>query len=181
MSAETGRVHAIVGENGAGKSTLVKIMSGVVQPDEGLILRAGAPTTFPSPTDATQAGIHLVHQELALLPDRTVVENVWLGQELRTRFGTLDWRTMQRRTREALQWLNLRVDVDRRVGTLNTGIRQFVEIARALVRDPPRHCRPTRPRICSPSWPTSAPGGRRSSTSAIGSWRSSDSRTMSPS
>lgn len=127
-----GEVHALVGENGAGKSTLVKVMSGVVQPDDGEIRLDGRPVEFGGPATASRAGIHLVHQELALLPFRTIVENVFLGQEQRGRVG-LAWRAMALEATEALARLGLEVDPHIRVAELSTANQQLVEISRALV------------------------------------------------
>src|SRR5215472_14489333 len=69
LTVETGQIHAILGENGAGKSTLIKIMSGVVSPDEGRMLLRGAPVVFDSPAAANRAGIVAIFQELSLIPD----------------------------------------------------------------------------------------------------------------
>ena len=71
-----GRIHAILGENGAGKSTLIKIIAGVVQPDEGQMEFLGQPASFKSPAEATKAGIVCVFQELSLMPDLSVADNI---------------------------------------------------------------------------------------------------------
>src|SRR5262249_52434153 len=72
LPVRSGRIHAVLGENGAGKSTLIKIMAGVVPPDEGRMLLDGEPITFASPSDARAAGIACVFQELSLIPDLSV-------------------------------------------------------------------------------------------------------------
>src|SRR5215203_6172169 len=79
-----GEVHALLGENGAGKSTLIKIMAGVLAPDEGEIAIDGRSLIFASPRDAHAVGIATVHQELLLFPELTVAENIFLGQAPRT-------------------------------------------------------------------------------------------------
>jgi ABC-type sugar transport system ATPase subunit len=135
FSVRPGEIHALVGENGAGKSTLVGILSGVVEPDSGDVLLDGRPVRFTAPLEARRNGIHLVHQELALLPQSTVVENVFLGAELASRWGFLDWSEMRRRTADVLSSLGARVDPERRVGSLSVAERQMVEIARALIAD----------------------------------------------
>lgn len=132
VSAWAGRTHALVGENGAGKSTLVKIMGGIMQPDAGTILHTGNPIVFDSPTTAASHGIHLVHQELALLPYRSIVENMFLGQELHGRLG-LDWTGMGVQAATGLERLGLDLDVRQPVGALSTAHQQIVEIARSLV------------------------------------------------
>jgi ABC-type sugar transport system ATPase subunit len=128
-----GEIHALVGENGAGKSTLVNILSGVVQADSGELRLDGVATRFESPREAALAGIHLVHQELALLPESTVAENVFLGDEIAGRGGILQWRQMRSRTVEVLERLGVAISPDLRVAALTVAQRQMVEIARALV------------------------------------------------
>lgn len=131
-----GEVHALLGENGAGKSTLIKIMSGLHQPDEGMIKVAGHAVTFTTPRAAHHHGIATVHQELLLFPELTVAENVFLGQAPRTSIGSIDWATMRRRARELLDSLDsFDLDIDIRVAALSVANRQRVEIARALAQD----------------------------------------------
>ncbi|MFF7790324.1 ATP-binding cassette domain-containing protein [Streptomyces sp. NPDC007991] len=130
-----GEVHAVVGENGAGKSTLMKVVSGVHQPDEGTVEFAGAPRTFRSPREARQAGIGIVHQELTLLPERTVAENVCLGREPLRR-GLVDRRAMLSHTAELLASVGEgSLPPDTRVGRLGVAQQQVVEIVKALALD----------------------------------------------
>ena len=84
-----GEVHALCGENGAGKSTLIKILGGAYQPDGGRILLDGRAVAFSHPAASRSAGVSIIHQELSLLPHRTVAENIFLGIEP-TRYGMLD-------------------------------------------------------------------------------------------
>lgn len=133
ISLQEGEILALLGENGAGKSTLVKMLSGVHRPDAGRILLDGREVEFTSARDAARVGIHLVHQELALLEERTVTENVYLGQELRGRLGLLGWRRMRAETAKALALLGTDFSEDSRVRELSTSRRQMVEIARAVV------------------------------------------------
>jgi ABC-type sugar transport system ATPase subunit len=134
LAVRAGEVHALIGENGAGKSTLVKVMSGVVQPDAGEVRLDGRPVRLGSPLEGDRAGVGLVHQELALLPQLSVAENLFLGHEA-TRHGLLDRRAMLRRARAALGELDARVSPEARVARLSVAERQLVEVARALVRD----------------------------------------------
>jgi ribose transport system ATP-binding protein len=130
-----GEVRALVGENGAGKSTLMNLLSGVVPPDEGVILLGGAPYRPSGPGEARDAGVSMVHQELALAPHLSVAENLFLGMES-SRFGVLRRSEMRERTREALSSLERRdILPDARVGSLSIAEQQIVEIARALLRD----------------------------------------------
>jgi rhamnose transport system ATP-binding protein len=135
FTVRAGEIHALVGENGAGKSTLVNVLSGVVQADSGELRLDGAATGFDSPRDAARAGIHLVHQELALLPESTVVENVFLGEEIAGRGGVLRWGKMRDRTVELLARLGVSIPPDVRIASLTVAQRQMVEIARSLVGD----------------------------------------------
>ncbi|PIM72611.1 sugar ABC transporter ATP-binding protein [Streptomyces sp. JV178] len=135
LQVRPGEVHAVVGENGAGKSTLMKVVSGVHQPDEGTVEFAGAPRTFRSPREAQQAGIGIVHQELTLLPERTVAENVWLGREPLRR-GLVDRGAMLNRTAELLTSIGEgSLPPDTRVGRLGVAQQQVVEIVKALALD----------------------------------------------
>jgi ABC-type sugar transport system ATPase subunit len=130
---EAGEIHALLGENGAGKSTLIKIVSGVYQPDGGTMSLDGRPVVFNSPREAQQAGIATIYQELSLYPELSVAENIFMGHAPRTALGVVKWAEMFRRARELLADLNIHdMDVTRKVGTLNVGNRQRVEIAKAL-------------------------------------------------
>ncbi|MCM4081197.1 sugar ABC transporter ATP-binding protein [Paractinoplanes hotanensis] len=135
LDVAPGEVHAVVGENGAGKSTLMKIISGAYAPDEGSVVFAGETRVFRGPREARRAGIGMIHQELTLLPDRTVAENVHLGHEP-VRRGLVDRRGMLARTSALLASMGagpLPVDVP--VGRLGIAQRQVVEIAKALALD----------------------------------------------
>ena len=127
-----GELHAICGENGAGKSTLMKILSGVYPPDEGGLEIGGQPVIFASTKDAEQAGIAIIHQELALVEDLSVAANVFLGREKRTPLGLLDDRAMHNECRRLLAILECHVAPGTRTGSLRVGDQQLVEIAKAL-------------------------------------------------
>ena len=101
-------VTALIGENGAGKSTLVKILTGIYQPDAGKIELDGQPVSFPSAHAAFEHGITAIHQETVLFDDLTVAENIFLGHAPRTRFGTIDWKTMRANAREVLATIGAR-------------------------------------------------------------------------
>ena len=126
-----GEVHAICGENGAGKTTLIKILGGVYQPDSGRLRIAGEPVAFAHPIAARQAGVAIVHQELSLLPDRTVAENIFLGREP-THFGRLDRAAMREGSRRTLARLRSTLDPEARAGDLSVAEQQMAEIAKAL-------------------------------------------------
>ena len=131
-----GEVHALLGENGAGKSTLIKIVSGVYQPDGGVLTVHGNEVSFQSPLEAQAAGIATIYQELLLFPALTVAENVFMGHPPRNRFGGVDWQEMRRKAAELLDSLDIHdLDPTQIVGALSIGNRQRVEIAKALSRD----------------------------------------------
>ena len=134
-----GEVHALLGENGAGKSTMIKVISGVHKPDTGEIRMDGQPVRFNNPREAQQSGIATIYQELGLYPELTVAENIFMGHTPKRGIGPLqvvDWRTMERRAEELLAELNIHdLNVRRKIGTLNVGNRQRVEIAKALSLD----------------------------------------------
>ena len=126
-----GEVHAVCGENGAGKSTLIKILGGIYRPDGGTIAIAGEPVSFPHPVAARRAGISIVHQELSLLPDRSVAENIALGNEPARR-GIIDRAAMRRGAETLLARLQSTIDPSVRAGELSVAEQQMVEIAKAL-------------------------------------------------
>src|SRR3712207_6247523 len=136
FACSRGSIHAVLGENGAGKSTLMKIMAGVVQPDEGRMVLEGIPVTFPNPLAANRAGIVCIFQELSLMPELTVADNITLSTPPR-RFGFIDGRTQRRRSEELLARIGCEdINPLSRVSDLPLSRRQMVEIAKALGRDP---------------------------------------------
>ncbi len=130
---ERGTVHAVVGENGAGKSTLMSVLYGLHRPDAGQVLRDGREVRLSSPLDAIAAGLGMVHQNFRLFGSLTVAENVVYRAEPR-RFGVLDRRAAERRVEELSARIGLDVDPTARVDTLPLGVRQRVEILKALHR-----------------------------------------------
>ena len=135
LEVRAGEVHAICGENGAGKSTLMKILSGVYQPDAGVLEVDGRDTRFTGTRDAERAGIAIIHQELALVEDLPVAANVFLGRERRGALGLLDDRSMTEECAALFSQLDCAVDPGDRTGNLRVGDQQLVEIAKALSLD----------------------------------------------
>ena len=136
LTVEAGRIHAVLGENGAGKSTLIKIIAGVVAPDEGGLLLDGAPVSFATPAAANAAGIACIFQELSLIPDLSVADNIAISNPPR-RFGMIDRAAQRRMAEQALA----RAGADNihplaLVKDLPLSRRQIVEIAKALARKP---------------------------------------------
>ncbi len=135
ISADRGEVLGLLGENGAGKSTLMNILSGLYRPDAGEILIDGQPRVFGDPRQAIDAGIGMVHQHFELVPVFDVVEAVSLGAESVTGLlGTFDRRTARARVVELSRQYNLDVNPDARIEDLPVGVRQRVEILKALYR-----------------------------------------------
>lgn len=125
----------IIGDNGAGKSTLVKILSGAYRPSGGEIRLGGNKVDFNSPQDARSSGIEMIYQDLALCEDLDVAANIFLGRELKKKFGPfrlLDRPGMAEAAKRDLTNLGLSFDVRREVGMLSGGERQMIAVARAL-------------------------------------------------
>ena len=133
LEIQAGKVSALIGENGAGKSTLMKILSGVYPDYEGRILYKGQVVNFANPREAQQCGIAIIHQELNLIPYLSITENIFLGREIITAWGTLNQKEMRRKTQALLDKLKLAVDPDTLIYELKVGQQQVVEIAKALL------------------------------------------------
>jgi ABC-type sugar transport system ATPase subunit len=127
-----GEFLALCGENGAGKSTLMKILSGVITDYDGRILVGDRPLVLTGTRDAEERGISIIHQELNLVGDLSVAANIFLGRELRTPFGFLDDRRMEREAAALFEPLECHIDPRQPVRTLRIGDQQLVEIAKAL-------------------------------------------------
>jgi len=130
-----GEVHALIGENGAGKSTLLKILSGVYHASEGEIRIDGTARQIPSPRAARLMGIALIHQELQQVPELTVTQNMFLGNQYTRLALFTDRRRMSAQARAVLAQLDPTIDVDAPIRGLRVAQRQVVEIAKALLAD----------------------------------------------
>ncbi len=133
LCVETGEIHAVMGENGAGKSTLMSVIYGLQRPDEGRILLRGQEVRFASPLDAIAAGMGMVHQAFKLINSLSVWENIVFGAEPR-RGIFIDSRAARQAVAELAARHGLGVDPDAIVGELSVGVRQRVEILKALYR-----------------------------------------------
>ena len=130
-----GEIHALMGENGAGKSTFIKVITGVHQPDSGTMLLEGERMTFRNTSDSAKMGIAAIYQHVTSFPDLTVTENIFMGQEIKNKFGFYDWKAMRARAKELIEPLSKEIDVTKPMGTLSVAAQQLVEIAKALSRD----------------------------------------------
>lgn len=136
VDVHEGEIHAICGDNGAGKSTLIKILAGVEQPDQGEIMIDGAPKSFDSPSASLRAGLATIHQDLAVAPEMSIYQNIFMGAELtRSVLGLrlLDKARMRREAVGYMSQLNGAItDMNSKVNALSGGQRQAVAICRAL-------------------------------------------------
>lgn len=134
LKVNKGEVLALVGENGAGKSTLMKALAGVhkTDPGSGDMILDGKVVTFDNSLEAKKAGLILIFQELSLVSELSVAENIFLGDLPKTRMGLIDWKTLNRKTNEIMEELELEIRAEDLVGDLSISKQQMVEIARAL-------------------------------------------------
>lgn len=135
ISVDEGEVVAILGENGAGKSTLIKILGGIYKADSGEIRLHGQVKNINSSAVAGENGIRIIHQEIVLVPDRTIAANVFLGREPRNKFGLVDVPEMEKQTQKLIDDLHLNLKADQMVRSLTMGMQQLVEIIKAISAD----------------------------------------------
>jgi len=135
LELRAGEVTALIGENGAGKSTLVKILTGILQPDEGEIHVDGKRITCAGPRDAWAAGISAIHQEAVMFDELSVAENIFMGHMPLAASGRVNWYDMKVRTRHMLKRLDADFDAGALLKTLSVAQKHLVEIARALSHD----------------------------------------------
>ncbi len=128
-------IHCLVGENGSGKSTLIKIIAGVVSPDEGQIVINGKPFPRLAPMDAIREGIQVIYQDFSLFPNLTVAENIALNYELSRNTRIVRWGEVRRLAQAALDKIGVRLPLDAEVESIPVADKQLVAIARALVQN----------------------------------------------
>lgn len=132
FSADAGEIHALVGENGAGKTTLMKVLFGIEKPEKGEVLLYGKPIQIKSSADAIGHGIGMVHQHFMLVDSLTVAENMVLG--LQSGFGVFSYEDAVKRTLEVAEKYGLPVDPHAKIRDLPVGMKQRIEILKALLR-----------------------------------------------
>lgn len=135
LKLRKGEIHALIGENGAGKSTLMNILTGQFSMDSGEIIMEGEPVRFSSPREAMSRNIVLVPQELNLIPEASIAENIFLGNEVAKKH-LIDWNRTQQEAEKLLELLDVKIDVSRPVKELSAAYQQLVSIARALTYEP---------------------------------------------
>lgn len=130
-----GEVHALMGENGAGKSTLMNILTGIHKADAGTILVDGKEVTFRNNKDAEEHGIAFIHQELNIWPNLSVLENLFLMNQPKTRFGTIDFKKMHEMAEAKCKEIGIDLPLDEVAGDCSVGQQQMTEITRSLMLD----------------------------------------------
>ncbi|CZQ98331.1 abc transporter [Trichococcus palustris] len=133
FNIQAGEVHALMGENGAGKSTLMNILTGLHQSDEGEVLINGEAKTFRNPKEAEEYGLSFIHQEMNTWPELTVLENLFMGNEIKNKLGWIKTNEMRALAEKAFEELGVQLDLDREVKTLSVGQQQMIEIAKSLL------------------------------------------------
>ncbi|MCY6957492.1 sugar ABC transporter ATP-binding protein [Clostridium brassicae] len=127
-----GEIHGLIGENGAGKSTLIKILTGAYTNDEGKLFIEGKETVIQNPKHAMSLGINAIYQELNIMPELTVLDNIFMGREVKGKNGLLDKKMMTEKAQELLKDLGQNIDPKSSIANLGMGHQQMVEIAKAL-------------------------------------------------
>ncbi len=132
LTVNKGEIHALMGENGAGESTMIKVLTGIYQKNGGTICFDGEEINARTPIEANEKGISTIYQELNLVLFQTVYENLFLGREPRTKFGSIDRKAMISEAKRILEELGIEIDVTRPLKNYSTAIQQMVAIARAV-------------------------------------------------
>ncbi len=130
-----GEIHCLIGENGSGKSTMIKIIAGVYEPDEGEIIIAGKKFKRLHPIDTIREGIQIIYQDFSLFPNFTVAENIALNSQLSENKKLVDMRAVRKIAREALESINVSMDLDMLVGQMSVADKQLIAISRALLQN----------------------------------------------
>ena len=137
LQVERGEIHALVGENGAGKSTLMNVLSGTIPFGEytGTIKYDGQTCEFHNIHNSEELGIVIIHQELALIPELTIAENMFLGNERSNKFGKINWGETYKHAADQMKRVGLKESPSVLIKDIGTGKQQLVEIAKALSKN----------------------------------------------
>lgn len=130
-----GEIHALMGENGAGKSTMMNILTGMHKKDQGTILINGKEHSYTNPKEAEEHGVSFIHQEMNTWPQMTVLENLFIGKEMKNKIGFIRSKEMKTLALKTFKELGITMDLDADVQTLSVGQQQMIEIAKALMTD----------------------------------------------
>ncbi|MCM3738989.1 ABC transporter ATP-binding protein [Oceanobacillus luteolus] len=134
VQLKKGEIHALLGENGAGKSTLMNVLFGLYQPEQGEIRVNGKPVKITNPNIANDLGIGMVHQHFMLVEPFTVTQNIILGSEPKTKFGTINLKKAEKEIQELSDRYGLKVDPTAKIRDISVGMQQRVEILKTLYR-----------------------------------------------
>ncbi|MFV8213897.1 sugar ABC transporter ATP-binding protein, partial [Streptococcus pluranimalium] len=135
LDLQSGQVHALMGENGAGKSTLMNILTGLFPATKGTITIDGKEMAFANPQEAEEFGISFIHQEMNTWSDMTVLENLFLGREIKNSFGLLNQKAMKEKANQAFERLGVSIPLNAEIGKLSVGQQQMIEIAKSLLSE----------------------------------------------
>ncbi len=135
ITLNRGEIHALIGENGAGKSTLIKSITGVYKPTKGEIYVNGELVNFSGPADSRAKGIACVYQELNIVKELPIVDNMFMGNYVKTKSGFLDYKYMKKKTEEIMESMGQKISADEICGNLGMGQQQMIEIGRAILLD----------------------------------------------
>ncbi len=130
-----GEIHALMGENGAGKSTMMNILTGMHKKDQGTILINGKDHSYTNPKEAEEHSVSFIHQEMNTWPQMTVLENLFIGKEIKNKIGFIRSKEMKTLALKTFKELGITMDLDADVQTLSVGQQQMIEIAKALMTD----------------------------------------------
>lgn len=133
LKLKSGEVHALMGENGAGKSTLMNILTGLHKQDQGKIFVDGQEVNFKNPIDAEKHGIAFIHQELNIWPNLSILENLFLMQNITNSFGVLDFKAMRKIAEDKCREIDIELPLDMEAGECSVGQQQMTEIVRNLL------------------------------------------------
>jgi len=135
FAVRPGEIHALLGENGAGKSTLIKVLTGIYEPDAGVIRRDGEEVEFANVRVANRAGIVALYQELSIIPSLSVAENIMLGEQTPRRFGIVEWQRLRKGAKAQLDSIHQRIPLGKLASELSPVQQTMVAFARALATD----------------------------------------------
>ena len=135
LTLKSGEIHALMGENGAGKSTLMNILTGIHKADSGTICVDGREISFKNALEAEKCGIAFIHQELNIWPNLSILENLFLMQNVTNSFGMLDFKKMRRLAEEKCSQMGITLPFDAEAGECSVGQQQMTEIMRNLMLD----------------------------------------------
>lgn len=137
FQVKRGEIHALVGENGAGKSTLMKVLSGIYTANtyEGDIILNGEKQEFHAIKDSEKKGIAIIYQELALCKNMNVAESIFLGSEIKNKYGLIDWDATYWKCAEYLEKVKLTLNPETEIVNLGVGQQQLIEICKAISKD----------------------------------------------